>query len=337
MKVLTTAQMREVDRRTTEWPPGIPGIILMENAGHRVVEFLERRCAPLAAHRIVVLCGKGNNGGDGMVVARQLYTRVRPAALHVVLFGSDDELRGEAAENVRMLHACGCPVLREIPAAARNSTLVVDLIIEAVLGVLGFVLSERYKRTRGVPPWRCPSAVWALVWFLFPLLGAIVYAIACFTTRPPAGPPGWTTGAQSWPGGAQGWGPGPGAPGQGPQGGWNVPPPGAWGQQPPQGWGAPSPGQRDAPPPGYQGAPPPGGWEAPPPPGTEFPGFQEQLSPGVAAGPGAPAGSSPAPPPAPGPRSWLADPSGRHELRYWDGTRFTEHVADAGKISIDPL
>ena len=70
MKVLTAAQMREVDRRTTE--RGVPGIVLMENAGHRVVEFLEQRLAPLAAQRVVVLCGKGNNGGDGMVVARRL-------------------------------------------------------------------------------------------------------------------------------------------------------------------------------------------------------------------------------------------------------------------------
>ncbi len=85
MKVLTAAQMREVDRRTAEM--GIPGIVLMENAGHRVVEFLAERFAPLPAQRIVVLCGKGNNGGDGMVIARQLHTRFHPQALHVVLLG----------------------------------------------------------------------------------------------------------------------------------------------------------------------------------------------------------------------------------------------------------
>jgi len=41
--------------------------------------------------------------------------------------------------------------------------------------------------------------------------------------------------------------------------------------------------------------------------------------------------------PPPPPRSWLPDPGGRHELRYWDGTKFTEHVADGGKISTDPI
>ena len=127
MKVLTTAQMREVDRRTIE--SGIPGIILMENAGQRVVEFLERRFAPLASHRIAVLCGKGNNGGDGMVVARQLATRVRPAALHIVLFCAPGELKGDAAANFRMLQVVGCAVSNEIPAEAANATLVVDALL----------------------------------------------------------------------------------------------------------------------------------------------------------------------------------------------------------------
>jgi len=127
MKVLTAAQMRQVDRRTFE--SGIPGIVLMENAGHRVVEFLEKRFAPLSAQRITVLCGKGNNGGDGMVIARQLWTRLRPAALHVALLADPDELRGDAAANLRMLEACGCPVLREIPAEARSATLVVDALL----------------------------------------------------------------------------------------------------------------------------------------------------------------------------------------------------------------
>src|SRR4051812_20814190 len=89
MKVLTAAQMREVDRLTIE--AGIPGIVLMENAGHRVMEFLQERFAPLAAQRIVVLCGKGNNGGDGLVIARQLHTRVCPISLSVVLSAAPED------------------------------------------------------------------------------------------------------------------------------------------------------------------------------------------------------------------------------------------------------
>jgi NAD(P)H-hydrate epimerase len=127
MKVLTAAEMREVDRRTIEL--GIPGIVLMENAGHRVVEFLEETFAPLAGQRIAILCGKGNNGGDGMVVARQLFTRVRPRALHVVLAGEPEELKGEALENFRMLTACGCPIARAIAPGMRDATIVVDALL----------------------------------------------------------------------------------------------------------------------------------------------------------------------------------------------------------------
>ena len=127
MKVLTAAQMREVDRLTAAL--GIPGVILMENAAHRVVEFLAERFSPLSEQRIVVLCGKGNNGGDGLVIARQLHTRFNPQELHVVLLATPEELKGDAAANYRMLAACGCPVWREIPAEARLATLVVDALL----------------------------------------------------------------------------------------------------------------------------------------------------------------------------------------------------------------
>ena len=127
MKVLTAAQMREVDRRTAEL--GIPNIILMENAGQRVVEFLEREYAPLAKQRIVVVCGKGNNGGDGLVVARQLLTRVKPQWLRVVLGADPDEMRGDALENYKMLKAVGCPVWPKITEEMRTATLVIDAVL----------------------------------------------------------------------------------------------------------------------------------------------------------------------------------------------------------------
>ena len=127
MKVLTAAEMREVDGKTIE--QGIPGIVLMENAAHRVVEFLVERFAPLAAERIVVLCGKGNNGGDGLAVARQLHTRLHPQELHVVLLAAPEDLKGDAAANYQMLAVCGCPVTQEIPPEARTATLVIDALL----------------------------------------------------------------------------------------------------------------------------------------------------------------------------------------------------------------
>ena len=127
MKVLTAAEMRDVDRRTTE--AGIPGIVLMENAGGRVVDFLVERFSPLGAQRIVILCGKGNNGGDGMVVARQLFTRFPGLWLRVVLLADPADLKGDAAANYRMLQACGCPILRGVPTDAVSATVVVDAVL----------------------------------------------------------------------------------------------------------------------------------------------------------------------------------------------------------------
>lgn len=127
MKVLTAAEMREVDRITIE--RGIPGLILMENAAHRVVEHIERRFAPLGKQRIVVLCGKGNNGGDGLAIARILHTRFRPASLDVVLTADGAELRGDAAANLRMLAVAGVPTHSAITAAMQRATLVIDAVL----------------------------------------------------------------------------------------------------------------------------------------------------------------------------------------------------------------
>jgi hydroxyethylthiazole kinase-like uncharacterized protein yjeF len=146
MKVLTAAQMREVDRRTIEM--GTPGAVLMENAGTRVVEFVAERFAPLGKQRILVFCGKGNNGGDGMVVARLLFTRYQPQSLDVVLVGSPGEMKGEAAENYNKLVACGCPVLGEEPAGAEQATLVIDALLGT--GLNGPAKGEMIEKIRRI-------------------------------------------------------------------------------------------------------------------------------------------------------------------------------------------
>jgi hypothetical protein len=200
-----------------------------------------------------------------------------------------------------------------------STTLVEEAVLGIILASVGYFLSERYKRSHGVTPWRVPSGMWAVLLLFLSLIGVLMYVIACLTTRPESGPADRDGGPQRR---------GPGARRGGGQR------PGQWGAGAPQGWDAPGRGGWQAPPPGYGGAPPPGGWEAPPPPGTVFPGLGQ---PGPAGGAVAPAQAPPPPTPPRTPRSWLPDPSGRHELRYWDGTRFTEHVADGGKISTDPM
>src|SRR4029077_6789848 len=97
MKDLTAAEMREVDRLTTE-RYGIPSLQLMENAGRKAADAVRRTLAGRGDVRVCVLCGKGNNGGDGFVVAR--YLKEQKLETHVVLFGKPEEVRGDAAANL---------------------------------------------------------------------------------------------------------------------------------------------------------------------------------------------------------------------------------------------
>jgi hydroxyethylthiazole kinase-like uncharacterized protein yjeF len=126
-KVLTPHEMGEVDRATIE--AGIPGIVLMENAAGRVVEYIARRFSPVSEQRIVVVCGKGNNGGDGLAIARQLHIRFNPRHLWIVLISDPEELSGDAAANLQMLRASGAQEYREFGPEMRPATLVVDAIL----------------------------------------------------------------------------------------------------------------------------------------------------------------------------------------------------------------
>ena len=100
MKILTAAEMREVDRLSTE-RGGVPSLTLMENAGKSVAEFITARFPQFADVPIVVFCGKGNNGGDGFVVAR--YLQKMGASVSVHLFANPADLRGDAAKNFKRL------------------------------------------------------------------------------------------------------------------------------------------------------------------------------------------------------------------------------------------
>ena len=125
MKVLTPEQMREVDRLTVE--AGIPGLILMENAACRVVEFLVERFSPLSRQRIVIVCGKGNNGGDGLAIARQLLTRFNPEMLQVFLLAEPAEMSADAIANYSMYVAAGGDFEYQTPD--HSATLVIDALL----------------------------------------------------------------------------------------------------------------------------------------------------------------------------------------------------------------
>jgi hydroxyethylthiazole kinase-like uncharacterized protein yjeF len=101
-KVLTAEQMREVDRLTTE-KYGIPSIILMENAAHAAARVItEKLGGSVAGKSFLILCGKGNNGGDGAALARILWTQGANVRVH--LFGFNvKETKGDALINFEAL------------------------------------------------------------------------------------------------------------------------------------------------------------------------------------------------------------------------------------------
>jgi len=107
MRVLNAAEMRDADRRTME-AGGVPGGVLMENAGRAVVRVMEREIRDLAGHSIAIVCGKGNNGGDGLVVLRELAKRgYRARAFVLARF---DDLTGDARANLDAARAAGLSV-----------------------------------------------------------------------------------------------------------------------------------------------------------------------------------------------------------------------------------
>jgi ADP-dependent NAD(P)H-hydrate dehydratase / NAD(P)H-hydrate epimerase len=135
MKALTAGQMREADRLTTE-RYGISSLQLMENAGGAIAGFLVEKFGGLSRRKIVLLCGKGNNGGDGLVVARLLKeSGCSPA---VILFSNPGAMEGDAAVNMKRWQQ-GLGEFRAVTSeaeweSARELLKDADLIVDALLG-----------------------------------------------------------------------------------------------------------------------------------------------------------------------------------------------------------
>ncbi|HEY0658224.1 MAG TPA: NAD(P)H-hydrate epimerase, partial [Pyrinomonadaceae bacterium] len=104
-KVLTAEEMREVDRLTTE-KYGIPSILLMENAAHAAARVIaEKLGGSVAGKSFLILCGKGNNGGDGASLARIL--TLQGAKVFTNLFAKIEDTKGDAQINFNILRQVG--------------------------------------------------------------------------------------------------------------------------------------------------------------------------------------------------------------------------------------
>ena len=148
VRVLNAAQMREADRRTID-EIGIPSLVLMENAGRQAVAAMEAVHSDLLERQVAVLCGRGNNGGDGFVVARTLLQR--GVDVSVFLIGRVADVRGDARINLEILGRLGLTVVEVADSQAwelhfsevSDCTLIVDAIFGTGLNapVTGFIES----------------------------------------------------------------------------------------------------------------------------------------------------------------------------------------------------
>ena len=134
MRPLTRAEAWEVDRRAIE-DFGLPGVVLMENAGRNAAVLLHQR-APAAV--ISIVCGKGNNAGDGLVMARHLVRLEHTVRL--LLACEPTEYRGDAAINWQVVEKMGVPTTVLVSASQAEGERALagaDWIVDALLGTGG--------------------------------------------------------------------------------------------------------------------------------------------------------------------------------------------------------
>jgi NAD(P)H-hydrate epimerase len=131
LRPLTRDEVREVDRRAIE-ELGLPGIVLMENAGRGAAELLIELGID---GPVIVVAGKGNNGGDGFVIARHL--EIHGIDVRVLLFADPHELAGDALTNYRVLDAAGTTIrncARADPSGWKDELRMGSWIVDALLG-----------------------------------------------------------------------------------------------------------------------------------------------------------------------------------------------------------
>lgn len=205
MKVVTAAEMRSIDRYTIE-NLGIPGIVLMEHAGRAVFHSALRLWRKSGKNgNVAVVCGRGNNGGDGFVVARHLSNHGVP--VKVCVLAKKDQISGDARTNLDILEKMGVPVrsvdhegeLREVLA---DSVIAVDAIlgtgirgaptglvakaIQAVndlgLPVVAVDVPSGIDADSGGVPGECIKAT-ETVTFAYPKRGLVMYPAAKYAGR----------------------------------------------------------------------------------------------------------------------------------------------------------
>lgn len=135
MKLAKAAEMREIDHRAIH-EYGIPGVVLMENAGRAVVEAIVRWQGPIAGKRAVIVVGPGNNGGDGLVIARHLHQA--GCWVQIVALVRPESWQGDAAINWRIVGKLPIPVIEvlsiEEAAVCEREFYDADFLVDGIFG-----------------------------------------------------------------------------------------------------------------------------------------------------------------------------------------------------------
>jgi hydroxyethylthiazole kinase-like uncharacterized protein yjeF len=133
VKIVTVEQIRNIDRRAIK-EFGIPGLVLMENAAASVMAEMESFFDDLAGVKVGIICGKGNNGGDGMALARRLMIRGLP--VRIALLAPFSAVKGEAKANLSILKKTGIEILQNASTTAITDVIAwSDILVDALIGV----------------------------------------------------------------------------------------------------------------------------------------------------------------------------------------------------------
>ncbi|MER3456134.1 MAG: bifunctional ADP-dependent NAD(P)H-hydrate dehydratase/NAD(P)H-hydrate epimerase [candidate division GAL15 bacterium] len=134
MRLVTASEMRELEQRAVR-EAGLPTLVLMEHAGRAVAQVTWRLLRERGGSRVAVVCGKGNNGGDGLCAARHLANA--GVAVRVYLLAGDQDVEDDAAVNLRTLRAAGVGVdnvVGPVDTSLRAMAVGADVVVDAIFG-----------------------------------------------------------------------------------------------------------------------------------------------------------------------------------------------------------
>ncbi len=135
MKILTSKEMKEIDSITIN-EIGIPGCVLMENAGIQIFKAIKEKFPKLEKEKISIIAGPGNNGGDGLVVARHLFNHgITP---DIYLLGSKEKVKGDAGINLRITEKISLKIVEvdteKIWDKYKEKIIQSTIIVDAIFG-----------------------------------------------------------------------------------------------------------------------------------------------------------------------------------------------------------